>query len=242
MSNNDAKRQKVLPPVNTPVVVVGSSCLTVIGHYLSFQEFLWWRRTCTSIRDCTRDRLLRWERYKEVLTDDEVLIEMCNDMYGFITSKLDAPDYYEHRPDLVPISYFPNSQQLARASMSLLAPKILLKIPLRLLNAMGGIDSLALLPNTPLLPHHYRIESIQQEMCKVLAFKSEDFTAPITLCYDDMVTVIVFRCFLRHDDLEPIVTHWYTCQNAYDWWCEFPHSAAVEFHYELLYPYRSATQ
>ena len=241
MANNDAKRQKMLPPVITSVVVVGGSCLSLIGHFLSFQEFLWWRRTCTSIRDCTRDRLLRWERYNELLTDVDVLFAMCNDMYGFITSKLDAPDYYEDRPDLLPKSYFPNSQQLARASMSLLAPEILFKIPLRLLNAMGGIDAVALLPNTRLLPRHFRIESIPPRMCKALSLKSEDFTAPITLCYDDILTVIAFRCFLSRDDVEPIVTHWYTCLNEVEWWCEFPHSAAVEFHYDELYnPYRAA--
>jgi len=168
---------------------------------------------------------------------------MCNDMYGFLTSKLDAPDYYEHRPDLVPKSYFPNSQQLARASMSLLAPEILFKIPLRLLNAMGGIDSVALLPNTRLLPRHFRIESIPPRMCKALAFASGDFTAPITLCYDDKLTVIVFRCFLSRDALEPIVTHWYTCLNEVEWYCEFSQSSAVEFHYDVLHnPYQPAVE
>ena len=237
MSNTDVKRQKVLPPVGTSVVVVGGSCLSLIGQYLSFEEFLWWRRTCTSIRDCTRERFLRWERYNEVLTDDEFLYSRCTDMYGFLTSKLDTPDYHVDRPDLVPKSYFPNAGQLARASMSLLDPEVLLRLPLRLLNAMGGIDSLSLLPNFPLLGRYF-FESFPRT-AKGLSFKSEDFPAPISLCYDDMLTVIVFRGVLNsHDGTAPIVTHWYTCINAFEWWCEFPHSPAVKFHYDVVGPFR----
>ena len=157
-------------------------------------------------------------------------------MYGFLTSKLDSPDYHVDRPDLVPKSYFPNAGQLARVSMSPLDPEVLLRLPLRLLNAMGGIDSLSLLPSFPLLARHF-FESFPRT-AKGLALKSEDFPAPITLCYDDMLTVIVFRGVLNHDGTEPIVTHWYTCINAFEWWCEFHHSPAVKFYYDVVGPYR----
>jgi hypothetical protein len=40
VASPDVKRQKVLPPVGTSVVVVGCSCLSLIGHYMSFEEFL----------------------------------------------------------------------------------------------------------------------------------------------------------------------------------------------------------
>ena len=243
MTSPDLKRQKVLPRVGrTSVLVVGGSCLSLIGHYCSFQEFLCLRRTCTSIRDCTHERFLRWERYNEVLTDDEVLYSRCSDMYGFITSKIERPDNLLHRPDFVPQSYFPNSPQLARASMSSISPEVLLRLPLRLLIAMGGIDSLTLLPSTPLLDRHFRDVSLPRR-CKALAFTTADFAAPITLCYDDMLTVIVFRCFLSIDALVPIVTHWYTCLSAFEWWCEFPHSPNDEIHYDMLLhdPPRSAT-
>ena len=240
MTSTDVKRQKLMPPVGTSVVVVGGSCLSLIGHYLSFQEFLWWRRTCTLIRDSTGERFLRWERYNEVLADDEVLYSQCTDMYGFLTSKLDTPDYHDDlRPYLVPTSYFPSSGQLARVSISSLDPEVLLRLPLRLLNAMGGIDSLGLLPHFPLLARHFCETLTPGRNCKGLAFHSEDLTAPITLCYDDMLTAIVFRGFLsRQDGLEPIVTHWYTCRNAFEWWCEFPHSPAVKYHYDVLYPHQ----
>ena len=111
------KRQKVLLPVGTSVVLVGGSCLSIIGHFMSFEEFVCWRRTCTTIWNCTRERFLRWERYNDILRDDEILQLRCHDMYGFICSKIDCPDYVEDRPDLLPKWVFPSSAQLARASM-----------------------------------------------------------------------------------------------------------------------------
>jgi hypothetical protein len=240
------KRQKVLPPVGTSVVLVGGSCLSLIGHFMSFEEFLCWRRTCTSIWNCTRERFLRWERYNGILRDDEILQLRCNDMYGFICSKIDCPDYLEDRPDQLPKWVFPSSAQLARASMSSLDPEVLLRLPLRLLNAMGGIDALSRLPNGPLLPRHFTFVRVpllangphlaRRFRCKALSFRSDDVASPIVLFYDEVLTVIVFRSFLsNHYDARPIVTHWYTCQRAFDWWCEFPHSSTDEIHYDVVF-------
>ena len=138
MTSPDVKRQKVLPRVGrTSVLVVGGSCLSLIGHYCSFQEFLCLRRTCTSIRDCTQERFLRWERYNDILCDDEMLHLRCSyDMYGFLTLKTDRPDF-EDRPDLLPMWYYPSSEsaQLARASMSSFDPQVLLRLPLQIWNS-----------------------------------------------------------------------------------------------------------
>jgi len=161
-------------------------------------------------------------------------------MYGFLTSNLDTSEYYEVRPDLVPISYFPNSLQLARASVSLLGPDVLLRVPLRLLTAMGGIDSLASLPNARIVEHHFiNVTTPILSTARALSFNPEEFSSPITLCYNDQLTVIVFRMSSSHDDLGPVLVMWYTCLNAKEWWCEFPTLPAIKYHYDVL-PFSAA--
>ena len=236
MSRYDWKRQKLLP---VPVVVVSGACLNLIGYFLSFGEFLRWRSTCTSALNCTRERFLRWQQYNQVLADVDQLHARCTDRYGFLTSNLDTSEYYEVRPDLVPMCYFPNSLQLARASISLIGPDVLLRIPLRLLTAMGGIDSVASLPNARIVEHHFiNVTTHISSTARALSFNPEEFSSPITLCYNDLLTVIMFRMFSSHDGLGPIHVMWYTCLNAKEWWCEFPTLPGIKYHYD--FPHSSA--
>ena len=239
MTSNGWKRQKraVLSKARKSVLVVSGSCLVLIGHFLSFGEFLRWRSTCNLILVCTRERFLRWQQYNHVFTDDDRVHALCTDMYGFLTSKLDAPDYYDIRPDSVPISYFPDPCQLARASISMLAPEVLLRVPLRLLNALGGIDSVAHLPSSPLLARHFvRVTTPLISTSKALSFNSNDFNSPITLCYNEFATVIVLRTLSStFGNIGPISVMWYTCLNKMEWWCEFSTLAAIKYFYDVLH-------
>ena len=248
MTSKDWKRQKlgVLGPeaARKSVLVVSSSCLDLIGHFLSFGEFCRWRSTCNPILVCTRERYLRWQQYNHVFINDDRVQALCRDMYGFLTSKITAPDYYESRPDLVPISYFPDPRQVSRASISKLAPDVLLRVPLRLLNAMGGIDSLAHLPSTPLLDRHFVSVSFPSypSSSKSLVFTANDFDSPITVCYNAFITVIVLRTLSTpYGSIAPISVMWYTCLNASQWWCEFSTLPEVLYLYDVFHVSRDAT-
>jgi hypothetical protein len=240
MTSKVCKRQKVgvLPKASKSVLLVSASCLDLIGHFLSLGEFLRWRTTCNSILLCTRERFSRWKQYNHAFTNDDRVQSLCSDMYGFITSKLDAPEYYETRPDFVPSCYFPYPRQLARASISRLPPDVLLKVPLRLLNALGGIDALALLPSFPLLDRHFSCVSFPTEVSprKALLFTANDFNTPITVCYNEFITVIVFRTLsCPYGIIAPVSIMWYTCLNALEWWCEFSTMPTTIYLYDVLH-------
>ena len=248
MTSKDWKRQKlaVLPKAKKSVLVVGDSCLALIGHFLSFEEFRRWRSTCNAILVCTRPRYLRWQVYNHVFANDERVQELCSDMYGFLTSKLDAPHYYETSPDLVPLCYFPEPRQVSRASMSMLAPDVLLRVPLRLVNALGGIDSLAHLPSSPLLDRQFVLLDLPSESSsinkKALLFCANDFNSPITVCFNDFVTVIVFRTFSSpFGSFSPVSVMWYTCLNPLEWWCEFSTLPTMHYLYHVMHVSRDAT-
>jgi hypothetical protein len=253
MTSKEWKRQKVgvLAKASKSVLVVSGSCLGLIGQFLSLGEFLRWRSTCMSILLCTRDRFSRWQQYNHVFSNDERLQSLCSDMYGFLTSKLDAPDYYDTRPDYLPSFYFPDPRQVARASISMVAPDVLLRVPLRLLNALSGIDSLAHLPCSPLLDHHFVPGSRSTESLgiltgtrdtlfsstKLLAFSAHDFNSPITVCYNAVVTVIVFRTLSSPFGCNhgTITLMWYTCLNPLEWWCEFSKLPGINYFYDIVH-------
>ena len=248
MTSEVWKRQKLAElPIGKPkksILLVSGACLDLIGHCLSLDDFLRWRSTCNLILVCTRERCLRWQQYKHVFSNDDRVQALCTDMYGFLTSKIDAPDYYEANPHLVPMCYFPDPSQVARASIAMVAPAVLLRVPLRLLNALGGIDSLANLPRSPLLDRHFVHLSftLERSSKKALLFTANDFHSPITLCFNEFVTVIVFRTLSGpFGIIDPISVMWYTCLNPLEWWCEFSTLPTMHYLYDVLHVSRDAT-
>ena len=119
----------------------------------------------------------------------------------------------------------------------MLAPDVLLRVPLRLLNALGGIDSVAHLPSSPLLARHFvRVTTPLISTSKALSFNSYDFNSPITLCYNEFATVIVLRTLSSpFGNIGPISVMWYTCLNKMEWWCEFSTLAAIKYFYDVLH-------
>ena len=246
MTSEVWKRQKLaeLPKAKKSVLLVSGACLDLIGHFLSLDDFLHWRSTCNLILVCTRERYLRWQQYNHVFSNDDRVQALCTDMYGFLTSKIDAPDYYEANPHLVPTCYFPNPCQVARSSIAMAAPAVLLRVPLRLLNALGGMDSFAHLPSSPLLDRHFVHLSFPLEHSpkKALLFTANDFDSPITVCFNDFLTVIVFRTWSGpFGSIAPMPVMWYTCLNPLEWWCEFSTLPTVHYLYDVLHVSRDAT-
>ena len=219
----------------------------LIAEYLMLEEYICLRSTSKILRNVLGRRYLYWQRYAEAFART-VVRQLTRDNYEFIVSPFQFREYHQEDWRSVPRSLFPNSLDLLLASIRVYDPEVLIKVPLRLINAFGGLSTLAKLPCGPLMPEHFITLSSQMQVVdndgriasgQVLSFTPENTVHPIQIFHNSWCTALVLRVRLTTSAHGPVNVLWYTCcrdstSGTKHWYCEMQVSQGVKYVYRAF--------
>ena len=243
-----AKRMRLGSSMTTnqagfPLCDQSRDMVPLIAEYLILEDFTRLRSTCKVFRNVLGRRHWYWQTYVEAFPRG-IVRQLTHDNYEFILSPFHFPTYQANWRS-VPRSHFPNSQDLLVASIRVSDPDILIKLPLRLINAFGGLAALAKLPCGPLLPEHFVDLTSQMQIVdnsgriaagQVLSFTPENTVYPIQIFHNSWSTVLVLRLRLTSSAQGPVHVLWYTCcrdsaSGTKEWYCEMQLGPRVQYVY-----------
>ena len=249
-----AKRIKIWGGIRTyepgkSLVAHSKAILRLIGEYLTLQEFINLRSSSKFSYNANRRRWWRWKNYTINYRRGD-LRHKCLDNYEFILSPFLLDVYHQEDPLNVPRSHYPSPRDCALASIKAIDPEVLVRIPLQVIHAFGGLGAISLLPSRPLLPDHFvQLTSTMQILDskgrvaagEVLSFTEENTAHPVELFYNNFCTALVLRLRMTPEDHGPIFVMWYTCTTVTHsgrpfWYCELQHEKGVKYFYKSFPP------
>jgi len=243
-----SKRVRLRPSMTTDQAVFSllaqsRDMVPLIAEYLLLEDFIRLRSTCKVFRSALGRRYWYWQTYAEAFPGT-IVRQLTHDNYNFILSPFHFPTYQADWRS-VPRNRFPNSQDLLVASIRVSDPDVLIKVPLRLIHAFGGLSTLAKLPCGPLLPEHFVDLTSQMQIVdnsgriaagQVLSFTPENTVYPIQIFHNSWSTVLVLRLRLTSSAQGPVHVLWYTCcrdsaSGTKEWYCEMQLGPRVQYVY-----------